>query len=114
MENCLFCKMVRGEIKPTVVHETETVLVFRDIHPQAPIHVLVIPKEHIAHVAALDDSHGALAGQLLIAARDAARKLGVDERGFRLVMNTNQDAGQTVFHLHMHLLAGRALSWPPG
>ncbi len=114
MSDCLFCKMVSGEIQPDVVYEDEAVLAFRDINPQAPTHVLVVPREHIATINELDEAHAALVGRLFLAAREIARREGIAERGYRTVMNCNAEAGQTVFHLHLHVLGGRPMGWPPG
>ena len=111
-DSCLFCRLVRKEIPTTVVAETADCLAFRDVNPQAPLHVLVIPKEHIA---TLNDARDAsTVGRLLTLAAEIAQREGVAESGYRTVINTNRDAGQTVFHIHLHLLAGRLLSWPPG
>lgn len=112
MTHCLFCKMLNGEIKPDVVFEDETVLAFRDIHPQAPVHILIIPKVHIATLNDLDDA--LLAGQLLQTAVKLANLEGLSEEGFRTVFNCNKKGGQEVYHLHLHLLGGRQMSWPPG
>ena len=112
MADCLFCKMVSGEIRPELVYENDRIMAFRDINPQAPVHVLVIPKQHIPTVDALTDP--GLAGEILIAARDIAASEGLPERGYRIVINCNSDGGQDVFHLHLHVLGGRQLSWPPG
>lgn len=112
--DCLFCKMVNGQIKPEVVFENDAVLAFRDIAPQAPVHVLVIPKKHIASINDLEPNHDVLVGEMYLTAKKVARQLGVAEGGYRTVMNCNGDAGQTVFHLHLHLLGGRRLGWPPG
>ena len=112
--DCLFCKMAAGTIKPDVVYEDERVLAFRDIAPQAPVHVLLIPKQHVANLDAADDGDSSLLAHLLLTAQRVARDLGVAESGYRLVNNCNRDGGQTVYHLHFHLLAGRALHWPPG
>jgi len=114
MSDCLFCKMVSGEIKPDTVYEDENVLAFRDIGPQAPMHVLVIPKRHISTLNDLDEKDAELAGQLTLAAAKVAEQEGVAEAGYRTVMNCNAAGGQTVFHIHMHVLAGRQLTWPPG
>ncbi|HEX7043601.1 MAG TPA: histidine triad nucleotide-binding protein [Burkholderiales bacterium] len=113
-ENCLFCKMVSGEVKPDIVYENDQVLAFRDINPQAPVHVLIVPKRHVATLDDLGDEDGPLAGALLLAVRRIARELGVAERGYRTVINTNAEGGQIVFHVHVHLLAGRQMQWPPG
>lgn len=114
MTDCLFCKMVAGEIQPDVVYEDDTVLAFRDINPQAPVHVLVVPREHIATINDLAGSHAELVGRLYLAAKEVARREGIAERGYRTVMNCNAEAGQTVFHLHLHVLGGRRMKWPPG
>jgi histidine triad (HIT) family protein len=111
--DCLFCKIVAGEIPAAVVHETDTTLAFRDLEPQAPTHVLVVPRSHYANAAALAEGEPATAAHLFDAARDIAAQAGLDS-GYRLVLNTGPDANQTVFHLHMHLLGGRAMGWPPG
>lgn len=112
MTNCLFCKMVAGEIKPDTVYEDETVLAFRDIHPQAPVHMLIIPKRHLATLNDLDDP--LLAGRLLQVAVELAREEGLSEEGYRTVINCNSHGGQAVYHLHLHLLGGRPMHWPPG
>ena len=113
MEDCLFCKVVRGEVPAQVVHESERTLAFRDLAPAAPTHVLVVPREHHADLAALVAADPALAGEVLQAATDVARQEGLSG-GYRLVVNTGADAGQSVFHLHVHVLGGRGLGWPPG
>lgn len=112
-ENCLFCRIVAGEIPAQVVHETGTTLAFRDVAPQAPVHVLVIPKSHYANAAEAGDSPGVLA-DVLGAAFQIAVTEGVADSGYRLVTNTGADGGQSVGHLHFHLLGGRSLQWPPG
>lgn len=114
MVNCLFCKMVAGEIKPEVVYETEQILAFRDIRPQAPVHILVIPKQHIATLDDLPEQSPLLAGELLQTAGRVARQEGLADRGYRTVINCKSDAGQEVHHLHLHVLGGRRLNWPPG
>jgi histidine triad (HIT) family protein len=114
MTDCLFCKMVSGDITPDTVYEDDQVLAFRDLNPQAPLHVLVIPKQHISTLNELDDSNEQLAGHLLAAAARVAGQEGYAESGYRTVVNCNADGGQTVFHLHLHLLAGRAMQWPAG
>jgi histidine triad (HIT) family protein len=111
--DCLFCKIVSREIPATLVHETDRVLAFRDISPQAPVHVVVIPKDHHADVSALAAADPALAGELLAAVADVARAEGLTA-GFRTVLNTGADGGQTVFHVHAHVLGGRGFGWPPG
>ncbi len=112
MTDCLFCKMVSGEIQADEVYETDRVLAFRDINPQAPVHVLVIPKQHIPTINALTDQ--ALAGELLVATQSVAKSEGLAEGGYRVVINCNADGGQEVYHLHLHLMGGRRLTWPPG
>ncbi|HSJ47267.1 MAG TPA: histidine triad nucleotide-binding protein [Gammaproteobacteria bacterium] len=114
MSDCLFCRMVKGEIKPDVVYEDEDVLAFRDLNPQAPVHVLAIPKLHLATLNDLDETHAALMGKLFLAAKKVAEQEGLAERGYRTVINCNAEAGQSVYHIHMHVLAGRAMHWPPG
>jgi histidine triad (HIT) family protein len=111
-DSCLFCRIVRREIPASVIREDERTLAFRDIDPKAPTHVLVIPKEHVASLN--DVSDPALVGRLLLAAKEIAEAEGIASSGYRTVMNAGADAGQTVFHLHLHLLGGRKLSWPPG
>lgn len=113
MTDCLFCRIVAGDVPADVVHETDRTLAFRDIGPQAPTHVLVVPKEHHADVAAAVDADPSLAADVLAAAVAVARREGLDG-GYRLVANTGADGGQTVHHLHVHVLGGRGLSWPPG
>ncbi len=111
-DSCLFCRIVRGEIPATIVYQNDQVLAFRDIDPKAPTHVLVIPREH---VASLDEARDAkMLGEVLLAAAEVARAEGLVEQGYRTVINTGANAGQTVFHVHAHLLGGRKLTWPPG
>lgn len=112
MTDCLFCKMAAGEIKPDIVFEDDRVLAFRDIHPQAPMHVLIIPKRHVTNLNDLDDA--LLGGYLLQVAAQIAGQHGYAESGYRTVFNCNGDAGQSVHHLHLHVLAGRQMHWPPG
>lgn len=114
MSDCLFCKMVAGEIKPSAVYEDEDVLAFRDLNPQAPTHVLVIPKMHISTINDLQPDQAALIGKLFLAAQKVAKDDGIAERGYRTVMNCNREAGQSVFHIHLHVLGGRTMNWPPG
>lgn len=113
-EDCLFCRIVRKEIPSDVIAESESWIAFRDIQPQAPVHALVIPKRHVEGVGALSEEDSELAGELLMAAAEVARLEGVDESGFRVVTNVGERAGQSVFHLHMHVLGGRRMRWPPG
>ncbi len=114
MSECLFCKIISGEIAPDKVYEDDDVLAFRDISPQAPHHVLVIPKEHIATLNDLEERHATLLGQMYLAVKAIAKQEGVAEGGYRTVMNCNHDGGQTVYHIHLHMLAGRGMQWPPG
>ncbi len=111
-DTCLFCRIVRREIPSTIVAENDEFLAFRDVHPQAPVHILVIPKAHVASLNATDDF--SLIGKMTQLATAIAGREGIAERGYRVVVNTNADGGQTVFHLHLHLLGGRSLGWPPG
>jgi histidine triad (HIT) family protein len=112
MTDCLFCKMVNGEIKPDVVFEDDKVLAFHDIDPKAPVHILIIPKRHIRTLNDLDDAE--LGGQLLLTAAKLAKQLGLADDGYRTVFNCNQYGGQAVYHLHLHLLGGRQMMWPAG
>lgn len=114
MSDDLFLKIIAREIPADIVYETDEVLAFRDINPQAPLHVLIIPKAHIATMNDLDDSHHELVGKLFQAATEIARSEGVDEDGYRVVMNCNAAGGQAVYHIHLHLLGGRQMGWPPG
>lgn len=112
MSDCLFCKMVAGDIQPDVVFEDDKVLAFRDINAQAPTHILIIPKQHVATLNDLDDP--VLGGHILQAAVTIAKQEGLAEEGYRTVFNCNRHGGQEVFHLHLHLLGGRQMIWPPG
>jgi histidine triad (HIT) family protein len=114
MTKTLFTQIRDREIEADFVHEDEEIMAFRDINPQAPLHVLVVPKEPIPTVNDLEPRHAEVVGRLFLVARDLAAEHGYSEEGYRLVMNTNAGAGQTVFHIHLHLLAGRRFSWPPG
>ena len=109
---CLFCRIVRKEIPAQIVAESADCVAFRDINPQAPVHILVIPREHVASLADVTDP--TMVGKMTSLARDLAQREGIAAGGYRLVINTNADAGQTVFHLHLHLLGGRRMGWPPG
>ncbi|MGH7721040.1 MAG: histidine triad nucleotide-binding protein [Gemmatimonadaceae bacterium] len=111
-DDCLFCKIARGELPTALVAETAECVAFRDINPQAPVHVLVIPREHVASLDTARDP--ALVGRLALLAAEIARREGIADAGYRTVINTNANAGQTVFHIHLHLLGGRRLTWPPG
>jgi len=112
--DCLFCKIVHGEIKSNLVYQDDEVIAFHDIHPQAPTHILCIPRRHISTLNDLTDQDAEIAGKLLLTARRLARELGFAEEGYRLVMNCNDHGGQTVYHIHLHLLGGRPCGWPPG
>ena len=114
MNNCLFCKIIAGEIPSTEVLSTERTFAFRDLNPAAPTHVLVVPREHIASAAEVEAGHGAILAELLTTARAVAQADGVAESGYRLVWNVGPDAGMTVPHLHLHVIGGRPMSWPPG
>ena len=111
-DQCLFCRIVRREIPATLIAETEDCVAFRDINPQAPVHVLVIPREHVESLNDAPDAQ--LVGRLATVAAEIARKEGIADSGYRTVINTNADAGQTVSHIHLHLLGGRRMAWPPG
>jgi histidine triad (HIT) family protein len=111
---CLFCRIVAGEIPATIVHADDHVIAIRDVAPRAPIHVLLLPREHIASAADLTEAHGALLGRLFAVAADLARSEGIAERGYRLTTNVGTWGGQSVPHLHVHLMGGRAFDWPPG
>jgi len=112
--DCLFCAIVAKKIPATIVQETDKCLAFRDISPKAPVHVLVIPKEHVDNLMALESRHSEILGDIHMTIQKVARQEGVAEKGFRTVINNGKDSGQAVGHLHYHVLAGRKLSWPPG
>jgi histidine triad (HIT) family protein len=112
--SCLFCRIAAGEIPARVAYQDEQVVAFHDIDPQAPTHVLVIPREHVPSVDAVEARHGPTLAAMVAAARSVARAVGAERAGYRLVFNHGPDAGQSVDHLHLHLLAGRKLTWPPG
>ena len=114
MTDCLFCKILAGDIPADVVHETANTLAFRDINPQATTHVLIIPRRHISRINDIEDGDREQVGDLFLAAKEIAAAEGLADDGYRVVMNCNEAAGQTVFHLHLHLLGGRQLGWPPG
>jgi len=113
-ENCLFCKIVAGDIPAEIIYESDSAIGFRDVNPQAPTHVLIIPREHIATINDLDAGHEVTVGNLYMAAKAIAADEGLADEGYRVVMNCNEAAGQTVFHIHLHLLGGRPFTWPPG
>ncbi|MBN4080401.1 histidine triad nucleotide-binding protein [Beggiatoa alba] len=112
--DCLFCKIINADIPADIIYQDDQIIGFHDLNPQAPTHVLFIPKKHIATVNDLETEDAELIGKLYLAARKVATDAGFAEQGYRLVMNCNRGAGQSVFHIHLHLLAGRAFSWPPG
>jgi histidine triad (HIT) family protein len=112
--SCLFCRIASREVPADIVLESDRVVAFRDVNPQAPTHILLIPKEHVASAAELGERHGEVLADIMQAASQLARAEGIDESGWRLVTNVGPDAGQAVFHLHFHLLGGRPMDWPPG
>ena len=114
MSDCIFCRIARREAPAAVIFEDEDVLAFRDAHPQAPVHILVIPKKHIESLEAALEEDQAILGKLILTARALARQEQIAPKGYRLVLNTNRWAGQSVWHIHLHLLGGRLLGWPPG
>jgi histidine triad (HIT) family protein len=114
MTDCIFCKIAAGQIPAAMLYDDGEVLVFRDINPEASVHLLIIPRRHIPTLNDLTEADAALIGRLYLAGKQVAAKLGVAESGYRMVTNCNRDAGQIVFHVHMHLLAGREMGWPPG
>lgn len=114
MDNCLFCKMASGEIKPDVIYEDDEVLAFRDINPQAPTHALVIPRRHISTLNDLQADDAALMGKLFLVAKNIAQQEGIADTGYRTLVNCNADGGQEVFHIHLHVMGGRRMTWPPG
>lgn len=113
-EHCVFCRIVAGELPARIAHETEQVLAFHDVSPVAPQHVLIIPKAHIQDPSGLDERTAPVMAEIFLVAGKVAADLGVDGAGYRLVMNQGADGGQSVFHMHLHLLAGRRMAWPPG
>ncbi len=111
---CIFCKIAKKEIPSRIVFEDSRILAFEDLRPQAPVHILIIPKHHIEKIADIEEDDLGLIGDLVLAARNIAKEKGVDRSGYRIVINCNKDAGQEVLHLHLHLLGGRKFTWPPG
>ena len=114
MADCLFCRIAGGEIPATLVHKDEHLIAFKDINPQAPLHVLIVPRRHVATLNDLEATDDGLVGEMVRRAAAIAAENGYDKRGYRTVFNCNADAGQTVFHIHLHVLAGRSMTWPPG
>ena len=114
MTDCLFCKIINREIPASIVHDDDRILAFSDINPQAPTHILVVPKQHIESLNDLGAGDDQIVGELVRRAAAIAKERGISAGGFRTVFNTNRDAGQTVFHIHLHLLGGRPMQWPPG
>jgi histidine triad (HIT) family protein len=114
MTDCLFCKMVYGDIAPDKVYEDDDILAFNDINPQAPVHILIIPKKHISTLNDAEDADTRVLGKLNRVAAELASKSGFADQGYRVVMNCNEAGGQAVYHIHLHLLAGRQMTWPPG
>ena len=112
--DCLFCKILSGEIPADLVYESDTAVAFRDINPQAPTHVLVIPRKHIATINEIGEDDREVVGSLFTAAREIAVQEGIAEEGYRTTMNCNEGAGQSVFHIHLHVMGGRPMAWPPG
>lgn len=114
MEDCLFCKIVNKEIPAELIFEDDRIVAFNDINPQAPIHILIIPKEHFDSLNDVPEEKNDIFGHILARARQIAQNLGIQERGYRIVLNTARDSGQEVFHIHFHMLGGRRMTWPPG
>lgn len=114
MEDCIFCKIARKEVKSEIVHEDEEIVAFKDINPQAPVHILVIPKRHIPKISKIADEDKDILFRMFKTANEIAQRFGIAERGYRLLINCEREAGQTVFHIHLHVLGGRPMGWPPG
>ncbi|SRR5579884_1113838 len=114
MSDCLFCRIIAGEIQANVVYRDQEITAFRDINPQAPTHILLVPNEHVASTSEMGEEHGPLMGRIVLRAAALARQEGLGAGGYRLVANTGPDAGQSVGHFHLHLLGGRRMGWPPG
>lgn len=112
--DCIFCKIALGQIPARVVYEDDQAIAFEDINPKAPVHILVVPRKHISTILDIQPEDHALIGYLFQVASTVAKRKGIDMNGFRLVMNCNKDAGQTVFHIHLHMMGGRTMTWPPG
>ncbi|HON55425.1 MAG TPA: histidine triad nucleotide-binding protein [bacterium] len=112
--NCIFCKIINREIQSVIVFENDDILAFKDINPQAPIHILIVPKKHIPTINDVNEEDSKLIAAIFYAAKDIAKKFNISDSGYRCVFNCNKDAGQEVFHIHLHLLGGRIMKWPPG
>ncbi len=112
--SCIFCKIANKEISSNIVYEDDKVIAFHDINPQAPFHILIVPKKHISTLLELKEEDKDLIGHIYLVINKIAKDLGFEDRGYRIVVNCKEEAGQTVFHLHFHVLAGRAMGWPPG
>lgn len=113
-DDCIFCKIVAGDVKSDVVLDRGRIYAFRDVNPQAPTHFLIVPKEHLKDITELTPAHGDLLAEMILAANELAKADGISDSGYRVVFNVGPDAGQTVFHLHLHVLGGRQMKWPPG
>lgn len=114
MSDCTFCKIINGQIPATFIYEDNDLIAFKDINPQAPVHILIVPKKHIPTIMDIEENSVDLIGKIYLVAKKLALEHGISEQGFRIVVNCNHDAGQEVFHIHFHLLGGRNLAWPPG
>ena len=114
MEDCIFCKIINKEIPTSIVFEDEKMIAFNDINPQAPIHILLLPREHFASLNDIPEEKKSILSHLLLKARQIAQEKRIAEKGYRIVLNTEKDSGQEVFHIHLHLLGGRRMNWPPG
>ena len=114
MNNCIFCDIVEGKMKADIIYNSENVIAFKDIRPQAPVHILIIPKKHIPTLNDIKPEDKTLIGEMFLVAKEIAQKSGLSDNGYRTVFNCNRDAGQEVYHIHLHLLGGRRLHWPPG
>ncbi len=112
--NCIFCKIIEKKVSSRIVFEDDSVVAFEDVNPQAPVHTLVVPKKHITDIHSMSEADRELVGHLFFTARKIAEDKGLDAKGYRMVINNGRGAGQTVFHLHLHILSGRRFSWPPG
>jgi histidine triad (HIT) family protein len=114
MSDCLFCGIIEGKVKGEIVYQDDAVVAFKDIGPKAPVHLLIVPRKHIASVASLEPADGSVVAAIFVAARKLAKDFAIAESGYRVVVNNGADAGQSVFHLHFHLMGGRPMRWPPG